>query len=83
MTYIQVCNHQLTTFRYVTTFCTLLPFLESMLSHFINACFHMLFLPPHPPPHNQMVMKCADLGHLSSAVPVHKKWVSRLEEEVR
>ncbi len=27
-------------------------------------------------------MKCADLGHLSSAKEVHLRWVRRLEEEV-
>ena len=30
----------------------------------------------------QMAMKCADLGHLSSARPVHLKWVRLLEEEM-
>ena len=30
----------------------------------------------------QMVMKCADLGHLASEESVHMKWVSALEEEM-
>jgi hypothetical protein len=30
-----------------------------------------------------MALKCADLGHLTSTREVHKKWVYRLEEEVR
>ena len=29
-----------------------------------------------------MAMKCADLGHLSSARHVHLKWVRLLEEEM-
>ena len=29
-----------------------------------------------------MAMKCADLGHLSSARSVHLKWVHLLEEEM-
>ena len=28
----------------------------------------------------QLSLKCADLGHLTSAIEVHKQWVSRLEE---
>ncbi|GAX77145.1 hypothetical protein CEUSTIGMA_g4591.t1 [Chlamydomonas eustigma] len=30
----------------------------------------------------QMSLKCADLGHLASPEPVHKRWVQRLEEEI-
>ena len=31
----------------------------------------------------QMSLKCADLGHLASPKHVHRKWVQKLEEEVR
>ncbi|GBF94222.1 hypothetical protein Rsub_06492 [Raphidocelis subcapitata] len=29
----------------------------------------------------QMALKCADVGHLTGALPVHKRWVERLEQE--
>lgn len=29
----------------------------------------------------QLALKCADLGHLAAALPVHLKWVSALEAE--
>lgn len=29
----------------------------------------------------QMALKCSDLGHIASALPVHLKWVACLEEE--
>jgi len=29
----------------------------------------------------QMAIKCADLGHCTAALNVHKKWVAQLEEE--
>ena len=31
--------------------------------------------------HSQIAIKCADLGHLSGAWPVHRRWVSHLKEE--
>lgn len=30
---------------------------------------------------SQVALKCADLGHLASPRPVHRKWVCFLEEE--
>jgi hypothetical protein len=30
----------------------------------------------------QMSLKCADLGHICSPLPVHLKWVAALEEEM-
>lgn len=29
----------------------------------------------------QMVLKCADIGHLAAAVNTHKRWAYQLEEE--
>ena len=31
-------------------------------------------------PLKQVALKCSDLGHLTSAIDVHKQWVARLEE---
>ena len=31
----------------------------------------------------QLALKCSDLGHTTASLPVHLKWVSGLEEEVR
>ena len=31
----------------------------------------------------QLALKCSDLGHTTASLPVHLKWVSKLEEEVR
>ena len=28
----------------------------------------------------QIALKCSDLGHLTSSIEVHKKWVALLEE---
>lgn len=31
--------------------------------------------------HLQMVLKCADIGHLTAAPRTHKRWALQLEEE--
>ena len=31
----------------------------------------------------KIALKISDLGHTTASLPVHLKWVSRLEEEVR
>ena len=36
----------------------------------------------HPPPPPQVALKCADLGHLSTARGTHQRWVTLLEEEM-
>ena len=43
---------------------------------------YLLFKLSLTPPHLQMCLKCADLGHLASAKEVHREWVHRLESEV-
>ena len=30
----------------------------------------------------QLALKCSDLGHISTSLPVHLRWVAGLEEEV-
>ena len=29
----------------------------------------------------QMVLKCADIGHLAAGLKIHKRWAYQLEEE--